>query len=122
MAAWPQVQGLDPSVELKALIATEFTVTGPPGLKCNQLGTLTVEVDEPLTSTRSPPLCGADRWPSSIGAVASLRCVSLMCPGASPVPVQMWQGRAQSRCRCSRGEPSRSADVAGVSPVPAQMD
>jgi hypothetical protein len=92
MAAWPQVQGLDPSVELKALIATEFTVTGPPGLKCNQLGTLTVEVDEPLMSAHSPSLCGADRWPSSMGAVASLRCVSLMCPGASPVAVQMWQG------------------------------
>jgi hypothetical protein len=31
--------------------------------------------------------------------------------GASPVPVQMWAGRAQSRCRCGRGEPSPSADV-----------
>ena len=48
-----------------------------------------------------------------------------------PVPVQMWQGRAQSRCRCERGEPqslcgcgrgepSPGADVAGVSPVPVQ--
>ena len=44
-----------------------------------------------------------------------------------PVPMQMWwqgraqsqwQGRAQSRCRCGRGEPSRTADVAGVGPVP----
>ena len=26
--------------------------------------------------------------------------------GVSPVPVQMWAGRAQSRCRCGRGEPS----------------
>ncbi len=34
--------------------------------------------------------------------------------GVSPVPVQMWQGRAQSRCRCGRGEPSPGADVAGV--------
>ena len=44
----------------------------------------------------------------------------------------MWQGRAQSRCRCGRGEPSPgadvaagepnpSADVAGASPVPVQM-
>jgi hypothetical protein len=41
--------------------------------------------------------------------------------GASPVPVQMWQGRAQSRCRCGRGEPSPGADVAGASPVPVQM-
>jgi hypothetical protein len=41
--------------------------------------------------------------------------------GASPVPVQMWQGRAQSRCRCGRGEPGPGADAAGVSPVPVQM-
>ena len=41
--------------------------------------------------------------------------------GVSPVPVQMWQGSAQSRCRCGRGEPSPGADVAGVSPVLAQM-
>ena len=34
--------------------------------------------------------------------------------GASPVPVQMWQGRAQSRCGCGRGERSPGADVAGV--------
>jgi hypothetical protein len=33
----------------------------------------------------------------------------------------MWQGRAQCRCRCGRGEPSPGADVAGASPVPAQM-
>jgi hypothetical protein len=40
---------------------------------------------------------------------------------AGPVPVQMWQWRAQSRRRCGRLEPSPGADVAGVSPVPAQM-
>ena len=50
----------------------------------------------------------------------------------SRVPMQMWQGRAQSRCRCgrsepdpgadvARGEPSPGADVAGASPVPVQM-
>jgi hypothetical protein len=38
-----------------------------------------------------------------------------------PVPVQMWQGWAQSRCRRGRGEPSPGADVAGVSPVLVQM-
>jgi hypothetical protein len=27
--------------------------------------------------------------------------------GASPVPAQMWRGRAQSRRRCGRGEPTR---------------
>ena len=31
----------------------------------------------------------------------------------TPVPAQMWRGRAQSRCRCGRG--------GGVSPVPVQM-
>ena len=31
-----------------------------------------------------------------------------------PVPVQMWQGRAQSRCRSLGGGPSPSADVAGL--------
>jgi hypothetical protein len=41
--------------------------------------------------------------------------------GVSPVPVQMWQGRAQSRCRCGRGEPSPGADVAEVSLVPMRM-
>ncbi len=36
------------------------------------------------------------------------------------VPVQRWQGRAQSRCRGGRGEPSPGAEVAAVSPVPVQ--
>ena len=41
---------------------------------------------------------------------------------ASPVPVQMRHGRAQSRCRCGRGEPSPGADMARrVRPVPVQM-
>ena len=40
-------------------------------------------------------------------------------PGAdvammSRVPAQMWQGRAQFRCRCGRGEPSPGADVAAA--------
>ena len=43
-------------------------------------------------------------------------------PRSQPsVPMQMWQGRAQSRCRGGRGGPSLSADVGGVSPVPMQM-
>ncbi len=47
-------------------------------------------------------------------------------PGAdvactSPVPVQMWHARAQSRRRCGMREPSPGADVAGTSPVPVQM-
>ena len=35
------------------------------------------------------------------------------------VPVQMWRGWAQSRCRCGGGEPSPGADVAGVGPPAA---
>jgi hypothetical protein len=58
----------------------------------------------------SPRKCGRDE--PSPGADAA---------GASPVPVQMWPGRAQSRCRCGRGEPSPGADAAAASPVPVQM-
>jgi hypothetical protein len=42
--------------------------------------------------------------------------------GVSQVPVPMWEGRAQSRCRCGRGEPSPGADRCGScepSPSPA---
>jgi hypothetical protein len=39
----------------------------------------------------------------------------------SPVLVQMWWGWARSRRRCGQGEPNPGADVAGMSPVPAQM-
>ena len=53
------------------------------------------------------------------------RCASVPAraavPGPRPVPVQMWQERVQSRCRCGSGEPSPGADGAGVSPVPGQM-
>jgi hypothetical protein len=46
-------------------------------------------------------------------------------PGAdvgrtSPVPVQTWDGRAQSRCRCGRGMPGPGSDTGGVSPVSVQ--
>jgi hypothetical protein len=41
--------------------------------------------------------------------------------GVGPVPMQMWQGWAQSWCRCGRGEPSPGADVGGVGPVLMQM-
>ena len=37
--------------------------------------------------------------------------------GVSPVPVQMWQRRAQPRCRCGSSEPSPGADVAAVNSV-----
>ena len=42
---------------------------------------------------------------------------------ASPLPAQMWEGRAQSRSRCGRGEPAPGADVGdrGAGPVPEQM-
>ena len=52
--------------------------------------------------------------------------------GVSPVPVQMWEGRAPAKCRRGRSEPSPGADVGrvsigpgadvgGVSPFPAQL-
>jgi hypothetical protein len=55
--------------------------------------------------------------------------VSVPSPGADVAAAQMWERRAQSRCRCGHGagprlggsEPSPGADVAGVSPVPVQM-
>jgi hypothetical protein len=50
------------------------------------------------TSSRSIRCRRHDRSPGDVAA-------------ASPVPVQMWQRRAQSRCRCGHG----------ASPVPAQM-
>jgi hypothetical protein len=36
-----------------------------------------------------------------------------------PVPAQIRQGRAQSRCGCGRGGPSPGSDEAGAGPVPA---
>ncbi len=39
----------------------------------------------------------------------------------SRVPMQMWQARAESQCRCGRREPSPNADVAGASRIAAQM-
>ena len=41
--------------------------------------------------------------------VARLSAVGMSVAGASLVPVQMWEGRAQSWCRCGRGEPSLRA-------------
>ena len=42
--------------------------------------------------------------------------------GVSPLPAQMWQGRAQVRNRCGRGrvEPSPGANVAGGGPSPGK--
>ena len=41
--------------------------------------------------------------------------------GVSPVPAQMWRGRARSRRRCGRAEPGPGADVGGLRPVSAHM-
>jgi hypothetical protein len=59
--------------------------------------------------------------PAYIGCAVQRGVYVRACMGASPVPVLMWEGRAQSRCRCGRGEPSPGADEGGVSPVPALM-
>jgi hypothetical protein len=48
----------------------------------------------------------------------SFDCV---CTEHGPVPVQIRQGRARSRCRCGRSGPSPGADPAGAGPVSTQM-
>jgi hypothetical protein len=53
-------------------------------------------------------------WLRSLGADYEVRSLR-------PVLLQMWAGRAQSRCRCGWGEPSPGGDVGGVSPVPVEM-
>ena len=45
-------------------------------------------------------------------------CAGADVAAASPVLVQMLEGRAQSRCRCGRGEPSPGADVGRGEPSP----
>ena len=47
-------------------------------------------------------------------------CAFVTLKPVSPVPAQMWQGRARSRCRCGSAKSSPGADVAEASPVPAQ--
>ena len=59
---------------------------------------------------------GSARWRLAL-CVVQLVGVHLR----SPVPVQMWEGQAQSRCRCGRDGPSPGADVGGMGPVPVQM-
>jgi hypothetical protein len=61
--------------------------------------------NKPLHESR----CRCGRGEPSPGAYVAVVC---------PVPVQMWEGRAQSRCRCGRGEPSPVVDVAVPSPFP----
>ncbi len=56
---------------------------------------------------------GGEPSPGADVAAADLVPVQ-MWHGADPVLVQMWQRRAQSRCRCGSGGFSSSADVAGV--------
>ena len=53
------------------------------------------------------------------GSSIEVRCRSTLATAESgPVPVQMWQGWSQSRCRCGRGGPNPGGDVAETSPVP----
>jgi hypothetical protein len=60
---------------------------------------------------RRAPKRAAMRWPTASTPSCATRLV----------PVQIWQGRAQSLSGCGGGEKSPGADVAGMSPVPAQM-
>ena len=53
--------------------------------------------------------------PARIPALGTVRCRPFQPRGwCSRVPAQMWRGRAESRCRCGRNEPSPGADVAGL--------
>jgi hypothetical protein len=61
----------------------------------------------------------AQRWCAEERAINGRGCPGAdSVGGVSPVPVQMWAGRAQSRRRCGKGEPSPGADVVGMSPCP----
>ena len=58
----------------------------------------------------------ASAWPLCVGRSGRDSPIYTFA-AASPVPAQTWQGAAQSRRRCGRGQPSPGADVAGVSPA-----
>jgi hypothetical protein len=66
----------------------------------------------------SPGADVAGAGPSPGADVAGASPVQAYVAAVSPVQVQMWQGRAQSRCRCGCSVPSPGADVAGASPSP----
>ncbi len=57
----------------------------------------------------------------SAGTLNVSKKISETLQGTSRVPEQMWAGRAQSRSRCGRGEPSPGADVGGASPRRMQL-
>jgi hypothetical protein len=87
-------------------------------------------VDSALAAARRKP-AGYPRTCSGWSTAGSIAFLGLMtrpalveiltsCRAARPRQrMQIWRGR--SLCRCGRGEPSPGTDVAGVSPVPAQM-
>ncbi len=59
-----------------------------------------------------------------IGEIAGhfgIEADELIQVGPGPIPVQMWEGRARSWCRCGRGGPGPGADVGRAGPVPVQM-
>jgi hypothetical protein len=69
--------------------------------------------------SRPPPLRPVSPLlPHQMGNVGS---AGTAARSRARVPVQMWEGWAESRCRCGRGGPSPGADVGGVGPVPVQM-
>ena len=70
--------------------------------------------------THLDPRTGEELWSAPFLEGAAGEPISGADVGG-PVPVQMWEGRAQSRCRCGRGESRRRADVGGARPVTLQM-
>jgi hypothetical protein len=96
----------------------------PPGLSAAAGDTVRL-----LHQESNAYLCRPALPPTSVGLLPRGEG---MASQVSPVPAQMWEGRAQSQRRRGPGEPSPganvggvspspSADVGGVSPVPAQM-
>ena len=74
----------------------------------------------PSPRALDPSKCDDDRSLRKGTRSANVAGVTRPSPGAdvrgqSAVLVQMWPGRAQSRCGCGRGERSPGADVAGGS-------
>jgi hypothetical protein len=83
-----------------------MTLRIPPAADSPRLRLCTLAVG---AQTRRAPRLRFGTWPRT-------ETLDSFSPGAdvvgvSPVPVQMWQRRAQSRCRCGGAEPSCGADA-----------
>jgi hypothetical protein len=69
-----------------------------------------------LRSRHSPHERSPQRWRQRSAETTHVSGIERRWQGVSPVPAQMWQGQAQSWCRCGSGEFSPGADVVRTSP------